>query len=56
MLSLLFAATLYVACFVASARGFGVTTSGNSLIVDTSGGLVFTGEVTETLDFFDLRI
>jgi hypothetical protein len=34
---------LFLAAAVPFAAGFGLTTSGNALTVDTSGGLVFTG-------------
>lgn len=39
-------AIISTALFASTALGFGVTTSGNSLIVDTSGGLVFTVDST----------
>ncbi|KAG9074575.1 hypothetical protein FRC06_010598, partial [Ceratobasidium sp. 370] len=47
MLRSLLAASLFLSSFVAPAlAGFGVTVSGNSLIVDTAGGLVFTVDKT----------
>ncbi|KAF8607116.1 polysaccharide lyase family 4 protein [Ceratobasidium sp. AG-I] len=55
MLSGLFSVSLVLAQFAAPAlAAFGVTTSGNSLIVDTAGGLVFTvdktsGDITSML-------
>jgi len=43
MLKLLAFGAVYLATLVTSALGFGFTTSGNSIIVTTDGGLVFTG-------------
>lgn len=34
---------VYAAVFALSVRAFGLTESGNNYVVDTSGGLVFTG-------------
>ncbi|KAF8156936.1 rhamnogalacturonase B [Crassisporium funariophilum] len=46
MLGTLIYGLAYVGLFTSTVLGFGVTTSGNSLIVDTSGGLIFTVEKT----------
>lgn len=43
MMKLLPAFVLCASLLASSVAGFGVTTSGNSLIVDTEGGLIFTG-------------
>jgi rhamnogalacturonan endolyase len=50
----LLAAVVAAGVLVSGVLGFGVTTSGNSLIVDTSGGLIFTvdktsGDITSLL-------
>ena len=39
----LFFYTSVLASVVTTASGFGLTKSGNNFVVDTSGGLVFTG-------------
>ena len=39
-----FLGLVYAAVFALSVRAFGLTESGNNYVVDTSGGLVFTGE------------
>lgn len=43
MIKLLPTFVLCASLLASSVAGFGVTTSGNSLIVDTEGGLIFTG-------------
>lgn len=44
MLHFLLLALASVHLWVSSAHGFGLTESGNKYIVDTSGGLIFTGK------------